>query len=129
MKAIHLAAYDNPAQSLMMVEVSEPNAPSASEALVRMEYAPINYSDLLLANGVYFLNPKLPSVGRSRRIAASPAYRAIHRTDERHTRSCESLHDCSFGLGVFVLETPGKNREVVQATEPRNWPGQTMFLS
>jgi NADPH:quinone reductase-like Zn-dependent oxidoreductase len=27
-----------------------------------MEYAPIDYSDLLLANGVYFLNPKLPSV-------------------------------------------------------------------
>jgi NADPH:quinone reductase-like Zn-dependent oxidoreductase len=62
MKAIHLTAYGNPSQNLMMVEVSEPNAPSASEALVRMEYAPINYSDLLLANGVYFLNPKLPSV-------------------------------------------------------------------
>jgi NADPH:quinone reductase-like Zn-dependent oxidoreductase len=62
MKAIHLTAYGNPAQSLMMVEVSEPNAPSASEALVRMEYAPINDSDLLLAKGVYFLNPKLPSV-------------------------------------------------------------------
>jgi len=62
MKAIHLTAYGNPAQSLKMVEVSEPNAPSASEALVRMEYAPVNYSDLLLANGVYFLNPKLPSV-------------------------------------------------------------------
>src|SRR5207237_6912533 len=62
MKAIHLTAYGNPAQSLMMVDVSEPNAPSASEALVRMEYAPINDSDLLLANGVYFLNPKLPSV-------------------------------------------------------------------
>jgi len=51
MKAIHLTAYGNPAQSLMMVEVSEPNAPSASEALVRMEYAPIVYSE-----------PKLPSV-------------------------------------------------------------------
>src|SRR5713226_6746945 len=62
MKAVHLTAYGNPAQSLMMVEVSEPNAPSASEALVRMEYAPIDYSDILLANGVYFLNPKLPSV-------------------------------------------------------------------
>src|SRR5215471_12415550 len=62
MKAIHLAAYGSPAQSLMMVEVSEPNAPSANEALVRMEYAPIDYSDLLLANGVYLLNPKLPSV-------------------------------------------------------------------
>src|ERR1700751_997914 len=62
MKAIHLTAYGNPAQNLRLVEVSEPNAPSASEALVRMEYAPIDYSDLLLANGVYFLNPKLPSV-------------------------------------------------------------------
>jgi NADPH:quinone reductase-like Zn-dependent oxidoreductase len=62
MKAIHLNAYGNPAQNLRMVEVSEPNTPSAGEALVRMEYAPIDYSDLLLANGVYFLNPKLPSV-------------------------------------------------------------------
>src|SRR6202040_629273 len=62
MKAIHLTAYGNPAQSLKMVELSEPSTPSAGEALVRMEYAPIDYSDLLLANGVYFLNPKLPSV-------------------------------------------------------------------
>src|SRR6516225_5364287 len=61
MKAIHLTAYGNPAENLKMVEVSEPKAPSANEALVRMEYAPIDYSDLLLANGVYFLNPKLPS--------------------------------------------------------------------
>jgi NADPH:quinone reductase-like Zn-dependent oxidoreductase len=29
---------------------------------VRMEYAPVDYSDLLLANGVYFLHPELPSV-------------------------------------------------------------------
>src|ERR1700760_686213 len=62
MKAIHLTAYGNPAQSLLMVEVSEPNAPSAGEALVRMEYAPIAYSDLPLAHGVYLLKPKLPSV-------------------------------------------------------------------
>lgn len=62
MIAIHLTAYGNPAQNLRMVEVSEPNTPSAGEALVRIEYAPIDYSDLLLANGVYFLNPKLPSV-------------------------------------------------------------------
>src|SRR5580704_6818897 len=62
MKAIHLTAYGNPAQNLKLVEVSEPNTPSAGEALVRMEYAPIAYSDLLLANGVYLLNPKLPTV-------------------------------------------------------------------
>src|ERR1700751_5209391 len=62
MKAIHLTAYGNPAENLRMVEVSEPHAPAPGEATVRMEYAPIDYSDLLLANGVYFLNPKLPSV-------------------------------------------------------------------
>jgi NADPH:quinone reductase-like Zn-dependent oxidoreductase len=62
MKAIQLTAYGNPAQNLQMVEVPEPNAPSAGEALVRMEYAPVDYSDLLLANGVYFLHPELPSV-------------------------------------------------------------------
>ena len=62
MKAIHLTGYGNPAQNLTLVEVSEPNAPSAGQALVRMEYAPIDYSDLLLANGVYLLRPNLPSV-------------------------------------------------------------------
>lgn len=62
MKAIHLTAYGNPVQNLEMVEVAEPKAPSAAEALVRMEYAPIAYSDLLLASGVYLLRPKLPCV-------------------------------------------------------------------
>src|SRR5246127_4277626 len=62
MKAIHLTAYGNPAQSLRMAEVPEPNTPSTNEALVRMEYTPIAYSDLLLANGVYLVRPKLPSV-------------------------------------------------------------------
>src|SRR6201987_4536920 len=62
MKAIHLTAYGDPAQNLRMVEVPEPNMPSAGEALVRMEYVPVDYSDLLLANGVYFLKPQPPSV-------------------------------------------------------------------
>ena len=62
MKAIHLTAYGNPAQNLQLVEISEPTGPTAGEALVHMEYAPVDYSDLLLANGVYFLNPQLPSV-------------------------------------------------------------------
>ena len=46
-KAIHLTAYGNPSQNLRMVEVSEPRTPDAGEAVVRMEYAPIDYSDLL----------------------------------------------------------------------------------
>ena len=62
MKAIHLTAYGNPAQNLKMVDIAEPGAPSEGQALVRMEYAPVDSSDLLLANGVYFQNPQLPSV-------------------------------------------------------------------
>src|SRR5260221_4766671 len=62
MKAIQLTAYGNPAQSLELVELSLPKAPDVGEALVHMEYAPIAYSDLLLANGTYLLRPKLPSV-------------------------------------------------------------------
>src|SRR5229473_7263117 len=62
MKAIQLTAYGNPAQSLELVELSLPKAPDVDEALVHMEYAPIAYSDLLLANGTYLLRPKLPSV-------------------------------------------------------------------
>ena len=52
MKAIHLTAYGNPAQNLKMVEVSEPNTPSADEALVHMEYAPIAYSEVLPPSNV-----------------------------------------------------------------------------
>ena len=95
MKAIHLTAYGNPAQSLIMVEVSEPNAPSASEALVRIEYAPIDYSDLLLANGVYFLNPKLPSVigGEGAGIVeAIQSGATIVKEGDRVTRPIRNIH-------------------------------------
>src|SRR6266478_548998 len=62
MKAIHLTAYGNPVENLKLTELPEPKEPAAGEALVRMEYAPIAYSDLLLAKGVYLLRPKTPTV-------------------------------------------------------------------
>src|SRR5262249_53101352 len=62
MKAIQLTGYGNPVQNLELAEIPEPKAPAAGEALVRMEYAPIAYSDLLLAKGVYLLRPKTPSI-------------------------------------------------------------------
>jgi NADPH:quinone reductase-like Zn-dependent oxidoreductase len=61
MKAIHLVGFGNPSENLKMVELPDPRTPSANEALVRMEYAPIDYSDLLLANGQYLFKPQLPS--------------------------------------------------------------------
>src|ERR1700722_14662455 len=62
MKAIHLTAYGNPAQNLKAFEVPLPSFPRAVEVLVPMEYVPIAYSGLLLAEGAYLLRPKLPSV-------------------------------------------------------------------
>jgi NADPH:quinone reductase-like Zn-dependent oxidoreductase len=46
MKAIHLTAYGNPDQNSRMVEVSEPNPPSAGEALVRCLIAIAKARDL-----------------------------------------------------------------------------------
>lgn len=43
MKDIYLSVYGNPAQSLSMVEVSESNAPSANEALMRKPFSMLLY--------------------------------------------------------------------------------------
>src|SRR5262249_14988171 len=37
-------------------------APGPKQALIQLEYSPINPSDLLLARGVYAVRPQLPSV-------------------------------------------------------------------
>jgi NADPH:quinone reductase-like Zn-dependent oxidoreductase len=44
------------------VDAPEPKAPVSGEALIRVEYAPVNPSDLYLAKGIYLLRPTLPSV-------------------------------------------------------------------
>jgi NADPH:quinone reductase-like Zn-dependent oxidoreductase len=61
-KAIHLTAYGNPVENLKLVDAPEPKAPASGEALIRVEYAPVNPSDLYLAKGIYLLRPTLPSV-------------------------------------------------------------------
>ena len=62
MQAIQLTAYGNPTESLKFVDIPEPKAPAPGEALIRVEYAIVNPSDLYLANGIYLLRPELPSV-------------------------------------------------------------------
>ena len=67
---------------------------------MRMEYAPIDYSDLLLSNGVYFLNPKLPSVigGEGAGIveAIGPGVTSV--------KVARSLSQHSPGLKKFLLQ-------------------------
>ena len=62
MKAIHLTDYGDPLQNLVLVDIPEPTAPGPTEALIRLEYSPIDPSDLLLARGMYFLRPQTPAV-------------------------------------------------------------------
>ncbi|GAA5704914.1 hypothetical protein AQJ43_31870 [Streptomyces avermitilis] len=62
MLAIHLTQFGEPEQSLKVVDVPEPPAPAAGQALIQVEYAPLDHHDLLLARGVYPVRPELPSV-------------------------------------------------------------------
>jgi NADPH:quinone reductase-like Zn-dependent oxidoreductase len=62
MQAIHLTKYGKPDEGLRPVEIAEPSDPKSCQILIRVEYAPVNDSDLLVASGLYAVHPKLPSV-------------------------------------------------------------------
>lgn len=62
MKAVVLSAYGEPATGLEFRELPEPASPGTGQVLVGVEYAPINFSDILVAQGLYPLHPQLPSV-------------------------------------------------------------------
>ncbi|HEV3340259.1 MAG TPA: zinc-dependent alcohol dehydrogenase family protein [Pirellulales bacterium] len=62
MQAIQLTKYGKPEEGLRLVEIAEPGDPKSGQILIRVEYSPINDSDLLVASGLYAVQPKLPSV-------------------------------------------------------------------
>ncbi|MFM0346753.1 zinc-dependent alcohol dehydrogenase family protein [Paraburkholderia sp. RL17-347-BIC-D] len=62
MKGIVLTAYGDPATGLEFRELPEPASPGAGQVMVAVDYAPINFSDILVARGLYPLHPELPSV-------------------------------------------------------------------
>jgi NADPH:quinone reductase-like Zn-dependent oxidoreductase len=76
MRAIHLTAFGDPAQSLEFVHIQEPAAPSRGQALIGVEFSPIDLSDLLVVSGAYPFRPSLPSVigneGVGRILAVGP---------------------------------------------------------
>src|SRR5713101_376404 len=63
MQAIQLTKYGEPEESLRLAEIAEPDRPKPGQILIRVEYAPINDNDMLLARGLYTIQPKLPIVG------------------------------------------------------------------
>ncbi|MEV6028487.1 zinc-dependent alcohol dehydrogenase family protein [Streptomyces sp. NPDC052036] len=62
MLAIHLTQFGEPETSLKVVNIPEPPAPAAGQALIQVEYAPLDHHDLLLTRGLYPVRPELPSV-------------------------------------------------------------------
>jgi len=62
MKAVHLTKYEYPKVNLELAEIPEPGTPGPGEILVRVNYSPVNYSDLLTAWGFYAVLPPVPAV-------------------------------------------------------------------
>jgi NADPH:quinone reductase-like Zn-dependent oxidoreductase len=62
MRAVQLTAYGNPVDVLEYADVPEPDAPGPSQVLIGLEFCPINFSDLLVAQGIDPLRPTLPTV-------------------------------------------------------------------
>ena len=76
MRAVHLTAFGDPVESLEFVQIQEPAAPSPGQALIGVEFSPIDLSDLLVVSGAYPFRPSLPSVigneGVGRILAVGP---------------------------------------------------------
>ena len=76
MRAIHLTAFGDPVEGLEFVQIQEPAAPGPGQALIGVEFSPIDLSDLLVVRGVYPFRPSLPSVigneGVGRILAVGP---------------------------------------------------------
>ena len=62
MQAIQLTKYGEPEENLRLAEIAEADHPKSGQILIRVEYAPINDNDILLARGLYTIHPNLPSV-------------------------------------------------------------------
>jgi NADPH:quinone reductase-like Zn-dependent oxidoreductase len=59
MKALVLTSYGDPETCIEYQTVPEPEAPGAGEVLVQLGFAPINFSDILVARGLYPVHPDL----------------------------------------------------------------------
>src|SRR5258708_38535558 len=62
MKSVVLRRYGDPVSGLEYRELPEPEKPGIGQVLVGIEFSPVNFSDMLVARGLYPLHPELPSV-------------------------------------------------------------------
>lgn len=61
MKAVQLIKYGDAVEGLEVRDIPEPGAPGPGEALVGVEFAPINFNDLMVVWGIYGWKPQPPA--------------------------------------------------------------------
>jgi NADPH:quinone reductase-like Zn-dependent oxidoreductase len=61
MKAVQLIGYGDAVENLQLRDVPEPPPPGAGEVLIGVEFAPINFNDLMVPWGVFPWKPTLPA--------------------------------------------------------------------
>jgi NADPH:quinone reductase-like Zn-dependent oxidoreductase len=62
MRAIQISSFGKPTDVLKAIDLPEPPQPGPNEALIGVEYAPVNQNDLLLIKGRFHYTPSLPTV-------------------------------------------------------------------
>src|ERR1700746_3944241 len=81
MRAVQLTAFGNPVDGLEYVDIPDPDAPGPNEALIGVEFSPINPNDFMVAQGIYAFRPPLPAVigneGVGRVLAIGPGVESV----------------------------------------------------
>jgi NADPH:quinone reductase-like Zn-dependent oxidoreductase len=62
MKAVQVVKYGDAVEGVELREIPEPGAPRPGQALVGVEFSPINFNDLLVVWGTYSWKPELPAI-------------------------------------------------------------------
>jgi NADPH:quinone reductase-like Zn-dependent oxidoreductase len=62
MKAVQVVKYGDAVEGVELREIPEPGAPKPGQALVGVEYSPINFNDLMVVWGIYSWRPELPAI-------------------------------------------------------------------
>jgi NADPH:quinone reductase-like Zn-dependent oxidoreductase len=61
MKAVQLIGYGDAVENLELRDIPEPPPPSHGEVLIGVEFAPINFNDLMVPWGVFSWKPAIPA--------------------------------------------------------------------
>lgn len=62
MQGVQFGSYGDPEKVLECVELPEPAAPGAGQALLQVEFAPVNANDLMIPRGIYASRPPVPAL-------------------------------------------------------------------